>query len=53
MSDAFKCDVCGEYHDGKPAKELYEETHDRAQNTEYRVWAELCDGCLEEMKTNE
>lgn len=48
MSEAFKCDECGDYHDGLPDQELFKETHNRAQKLEYVKLVEFCEGCAYE-----
>lgn len=50
MTDAFKCDMCGEYRDGTPAKTYYEQCYDRMQNTEYRKALEVCSDCQENIE---
>jgi hypothetical protein len=44
MSDAFKCDDCEDFYDGRPAEKLYVKTGARHDTT---LRAELCDECSE------
>lgn len=41
MSNAFKCDECGEYADGRP----YEKVYVKAGQFEDTLRAELCEKC--------
>ena len=46
MTDAFRCDFCGEYHDGKPAESLYIKEHAKGQSSpSYHEKYHLCEGC--------
>lgn len=42
MSDAFRCDRCGELHAGDPSLRLLKADHDNSITVP--AW-ELCDGC--------
>lgn len=46
MSDAFRCDECGDYFDGEPFEVVYSKEVYQKQ-AEYVVRAELCESCSE------
>lgn len=43
MTDAFKRDVCGVYHDGEPTEYLYRKEVIDRQGTDYIKVADLCE----------
>jgi len=45
MTDAFRCDFCGEFYDGDPYAELYEKVHIDRQGTDYPKAADVCVEC--------
>lgn len=45
MSDAFKCDFCGEFYVGDPYAELYEKVYIDRQGTDYPKAADVCSEC--------
>lgn len=47
MTEAFKCNICDEYRDGKPARELYEKGHSPKNETVYEKVADVCEDCDE------
>ena len=53
MTDAFRCDGCGEYHDGSPDKTLYEKDYDRGQNEIYTEVGDFCETCWAALEAGE
>ena len=50
MGDAYKCDLCGLFKEGRPAKKLYEKEYDRSQSeiyVEYMILCSVCEGKFE------
>jgi hypothetical protein len=51
MSEAFRCDGCGEYHDGAPTTRLGEYKSWVMKESGYEKVAELCRDCSDEFFT--
>lgn len=46
MSSAFRCDACGDYHDGTPAGRFYLYEGQTARE-DGAIDSDICEGCLE------
>jgi hypothetical protein len=53
MSDAYRCDMCGEFQHGKPEMELYTKESIDRQGTGHVKEMDVCQECTQELKAKD